>query len=296
MPRVTVLIPTHNRAGVLKNALASLRDQTMADFEAFVVGDGCTDDTADLVQRVARSDSRFVWFPLPKAKGFGYANRNIALQQASGELVAFLGHDNIYFPDHLQIGCDLMDGAPEALLGYTRPLWVDRHCHIMPGVTNLSDPFTRTQYGEGNSIPASCVFYRAESHQRVGYWSEELDANGDWDLWKRILAAAPEVAYDPRPTVFHFVADWRTEVPVLHHTLLRIVAERHNCWPDELTVKVDAASTEQDQFAQILEADPDKFNRIRAACVRMMDAALMRIAEQSATSPNTASVLASGHL
>ena len=128
--RASVLLPTHNRPEVLKLAISSVLAQTHEDLELLVVGDGCTDHTAAVVG--AFGDSRLRWFDLRKAEGFGYANRNIALREANGDVVAFLGHDNLYFPDHLERLLAPF-ANPDVHFAYSRPRrkW-NRDCVMTP--------------------------------------------------------------------------------------------------------------------------------------------------------------------
>ncbi|MEJ8568101.1 glycosyltransferase family 2 protein [Elongatibacter sediminis] len=99
-PRCSVVIPTYNRSAVLAYAIRSVLAQTMEEFELLVVGDGCDDDSEDLVSGCA--DSRVHWLNLPVNTGHQSGPNNAALRRAASPFVAYLGHDDLWLPGHLE--------------------------------------------------------------------------------------------------------------------------------------------------------------------------------------------------
>ena len=99
MPRVTVVCATYNRSNVLIHSIESLIRSTFSDWRLLVVGDACTDDTASIVASFNDPRIRFVNLE----KNFGEQSRpnNIGAGLADTPYVAFLNHDDLYFPDHL---------------------------------------------------------------------------------------------------------------------------------------------------------------------------------------------------
>jgi glycosyltransferase involved in cell wall biosynthesis len=166
-PLVSILLPTHNRADVLPFAIHSVLAQTIQDFELLIVGDGCTDNTAEVVKSF--TDSRIQWFDLPKAPNFGYANRNVALKSARGSYIAFMAHDDLWLSDHLEIlSRAFKDDKVE--IAYSRPLWVIPRGLIVPGTFNLNfyPVLEKFLSRERSEIPASCIMHREECFQKYG--------------------------------------------------------------------------------------------------------------------------------
>ena len=114
-PLVSVIVPTHNRAHYLGQALASLRDQTLRDIEIVVVDDGSTDDTRALL--AAFDDPRLVIVRHAVNRGIPAA-RNSGLERASGRYVAWLDSDDVSRPDRLARQAAYLDGHSEtAMIG-----------------------------------------------------------------------------------------------------------------------------------------------------------------------------------
>lgn len=99
IPSVSVIVPTFNRAEVLRFAIQTILRQDFRDFEAWIVGDGCTDNSEDVVASFA--DRRLRWLNLPQNTGSPSVPRSEAIKRARGRFVAYLGHDDLWFPWHL---------------------------------------------------------------------------------------------------------------------------------------------------------------------------------------------------
>lgn len=89
--RVSVIIPTYNRAGYLREALESVRNQGLPPWEIIVVDDGSTDDTVQVIQEAGIAVRYFLQPHLGVA-----AARNLGLSGASGDLVAWLDSDDLW--------------------------------------------------------------------------------------------------------------------------------------------------------------------------------------------------------
>ena len=100
-PLVSVVIATYNRPANLVLAIESVLRQHYRDFEVLVVGDGCTDDTEDVVRSIP--DPRVNWISLESNSGSQSLPNNLGLANANGKYVAYLGHDDIWLPNHLSV-------------------------------------------------------------------------------------------------------------------------------------------------------------------------------------------------
>lgn len=291
-PKWSILLPTHNRVSTLRFAISSALIQTVQDFELLVVGDGCTDETKKLIESF--NDNRIRYFDLPKGRGFGYANRNIALREARGRYVAFLADDDLWLTDHLEIlGREIEDYD----LVYTKPLWITPEGMIFPTSFNLKiDGCLKAFLGMlENALPAGCFAYKRSVHEEVGYWDESLEKNGDWDLWKRIIIGQknsgeitngelPEdndyfnslslkIGFIEKPTNLHFRAPWKGDHNEGHKEmkLWRDFLSKYP-FPESLNLKLESSAEilEQEVVFNHLK-DPKIIKNIRSSISTLYD-------------------------
>lgn len=110
MPKVSVIIPTYNRADVVIEAIQSVLNQTLDDLELIIVDDGSTDKTRQAVEAIM--DPRIRYFYKQNSGPAGA--RNFGLKYAQSDFIAFLDHDDLWPPDYLKI----MVGTLEEQLEY----------------------------------------------------------------------------------------------------------------------------------------------------------------------------------
>ena len=110
-PSVSVVLPTRNRAALTRLAVESVLAQTYTDLELIVVDDGSTDDTPACL--AALDDPRLVQIRLQRPRGGGGA-RNVGLERARGEWIAFQDSDDRWLPDKLTRQLEALTAARHA--------------------------------------------------------------------------------------------------------------------------------------------------------------------------------------
>ena len=121
-PAVSVLIPTFQRRELVRRAVASVVAQTYRDFELIVIDDGSTDGTREMLESLDTRGLRFHYRWQPN-RGVAAA-RNVGLELARGEIVAFLDSDNHWLTDHLDVVVEVFRRQPEAVLVSTCPKYI----------------------------------------------------------------------------------------------------------------------------------------------------------------------------
>ncbi len=280
-PFVSIVLPTHNSPQTLRLAIESVLSQTHTEFELLVVGDGCTDNTGEVVE--AFEDERVRWLDLPKAPGFGYANRNVALRQARGDLIAYLAHDDLWTPDHLELMTAVI-AERSVEFAYSRVLTVDDQGHLWPTTCNLEgQDALEALTPDGLVIGIGSVVHTRGCLERFGYWDETGRGGGDHRLWLSFIRGlGPNgFAFVPTPTNLHFIAQWRKErqrwwLPT-RASLFRRLGVYEDVLPPVLNVDVPPGMTEQQAVWASMNVDSAAWPaEMRRAVIALLDDRLAR--------------------
>jgi len=158
-PAFTVIVATYDRGPLIEATLSSVARQTVEDIEVLVASDGPS--APGLAATVARFDDRFRLIETPLRCGSQFAPNNHAWSLATGRLIAYLGHDDIWLPDHLAALRDAFGRRPAADFAATGCIYFGP-----PGtgeghswVTGLFDPDDRWM-ALSHFFPPSSVAHR----------------------------------------------------------------------------------------------------------------------------------------
>jgi len=162
MPLVSVVMSTYNRSDVLRLAVSTVLAQSTSDWELIVVGDACTDDTANVVASFGDERIRFV----NRSENFGEQSgpNNDGVALARGRFVAFLNHDDLWLPHHLETCIDAIEKSGADLV-FTEPLLANSN-----GTTTVNGASAFGEYAPEIFAPASTWLFRRELATQVGPW------------------------------------------------------------------------------------------------------------------------------
>ena len=180
-PRITVILPVRNGERYLAEAIASIRDQSFADWELLVIDDGSTDGSSDIAARAAAGDARIVVHRRPAEGIVGALNDGLA--RARGDLIARLDADDradrgrfmaqVTFLDrHPQIG---ICGTACRLAGEGSGTWT----------MSERDEQIRARLLFANPLLHPTVMFRRALIERCGPYDPAFEGAEDYDLWER---------------------------------------------------------------------------------------------------------------
>lgn len=111
-PQVAIMMPVYNGEKTLPLAIKSLQAQTYQNWKCYIVNDGSTDKTKEILDKIAIEDDRFVVHHFSENKGRPYA-RQKALDLAEGKYLAFLDADDFFHPKKIQMQLETFERFPE---------------------------------------------------------------------------------------------------------------------------------------------------------------------------------------
>ncbi|HFD79972.1 MAG TPA: glycosyltransferase, partial [Gammaproteobacteria bacterium] len=200
---VSIIMPTKDRPELLPRAVDSVLSQSYTSWELIVVNDGGVGIEGSLGERLR--DSRIRCVSLQRSVGQAAA-RNIALQEANGEIICYLDDDDAYLEDHLRTVVGVLANGDRAF-AYTDAVVVPEEFAggVLREVGERSNPYAHESYSRdrllvNNYIPINTWAHRRSCLDEIGLFDESLTCYEDWEFLLR-LSARHEFMHVPSTTV-----------------------------------------------------------------------------------------------
>lgn len=201
--RVSVIIPTFNRAFSLKRCIDSVLNQSYKAFEVIVIDDGSTDNSFDVIQ-LYHEDSRVRYLKHDTRKG-AQAARNTGIKSAAGDYIAFLDSDDEWVPEKLRIQMDAISEAKQLCVVHGGALVVREG---VSGAQHYPMPkLNGYVYDELLASPGplfQCLLAPRVCFDRIGYLDEHVPSFQEWDT-ALALSKYYEFVYCDQPLAIYYL-------------------------------------------------------------------------------------------
>lgn len=197
---VSVIIPTYNRADIIEPSIRSVLEQTYDNLEIIISDDRSTDNTKELIDKLAADDPRIHYILSTDKKGAAGA-RNSGIRVSHGEFIEFQDSDDRFTADKTQLQVDSLRSHKNCQLCYARfqkDLPGDRY-YIFPNPATKAEDLSGDIYAKilyDNLIGCPTLMVRHDYLDRIGYFDTGMAANEDYDLAIRLTKDSPAAFVD----------------------------------------------------------------------------------------------------
>lgn len=212
MAKVSIIIPTYNRAHIVTETLKSVKNQIYKNWECIIIDDGSIDNTVEVIKKYIASDPRFKFISRKKYQKKGAAScRNIGLELCSGKFIQFLDSDDIIANDKLKKQVELL--SKKKSLTFSICKWgrisnsgekKTTH-HKMPTYFSTFRPIELLNvFGNcATYLPLHSFLFHKKLINKAGYWNEKLTNNDDGEFITRICLESEGMFFVPETIVYY---------------------------------------------------------------------------------------------
>lgn len=202
MPVISIIIPTYNRDWCIQRALESVLDQRFDDFDVWIIDDGSSDKTLEIIERLISPGTRVpVNYIFTPNQGVAAA-RNLGIQRSTGQWLALLDSDDLWVPEKLERQFQYMGSHPEISLIHTGERWIRNGKRVNP-------PKAYQKFGGDvfeKCLPVCMIgpstsVIRREIFDKTGGFDEAFPVCEDYDFWLRVTMSETVGFIDEELTV-----------------------------------------------------------------------------------------------
>jgi len=232
---ISVIIPTHNRAGLLQEAIESVLHQEPcgADVEIIVADDDSNDGTSDVIELYPQVRS------IKTKQGNAAGTRNEGIKLAKGDWIAFLDDDDLYLPHKLLRCCEEIHTHPNAVFVHSSAWICDFHMKksALWRVPDMSRYRSTWEVFLDYVSTPSAVMVRNDTLQRIGGFDPTFPRAEDRDLWLRIFAEGAECISINEPLILYRTREHESG-DLLYSTFLATMNVLHKNIDSDVPYKV----------------------------------------------------------
>lgn len=187
MPKVSIIVPSYNRAEFIPATLDSILAQTFKDFELIFVDDGSTDDTEVILARYANHDERIRY--IKQSNSERAVARSNGMKHAQGEYIALVDSDDIWYPQKLEKQLEILERHNDIVLCYASVNRIDFDGNRVKSAPRQHQGHSGYIFFDllmRNFIPSVTPMFRSDIFHKVGQQNTEFIPYEDWDFWLRI--------------------------------------------------------------------------------------------------------------
>ncbi|NQN91012.1 glycosyltransferase family 2 protein [Streptococcus suis] len=182
-PLISIIIPNFNRGHLLKEVLESVLNQTYQPLEIVVVDDASTDNSIAIIQNLQKSIPNLLLIQQEINSGAN-ACRNLGVDHAKGEYIAFLDSDDYFLPDKLEKQLKVFNQYPE--VGFVVTGFGAKTVQVLPeGIIPLKETIFQNNLGG-----FSTLMVKKSLFLEVGGLDQSLPSCQDWDLFLKLLTVS----------------------------------------------------------------------------------------------------------
>ena len=211
-PTISAILPTRNRPRLVVEAAASVLAQRLPPDELLVVDDGSAGEARRALGPLLGGARFPVHFLRGPGRGPGAA-RNVGIEAAAGELLAFIDDDDLWRPEKLLWQVERLAVRPGLGVLGTGVVRTDRPASLRRRAVGESArwrPISMEALIRANRLAMSSVVARRRCFEEVGGFDEGLSLAQDWDMWLRVAESWEVAALSAPLTVYRLHGDQRT--------------------------------------------------------------------------------------
>lgn len=209
MGMISVIMPAYNSARFIVKSISSVQNQTFHDWELIVVDDLSSDETCELVEALAKEDSRIRLVRLNRNFGGPAGPRNVGIHNARFDCIAFLDSDDIWHPQKLEKQIELFDSSQETFSCSSMVDFSDDAVISFPEVSEVNVESVKfIDQSVRAKIPTSSVLVSKSLMNKFPFEeSPDYKAVEDFHCWLRILSSGIFCKKIKEPLLFYRRSD-----------------------------------------------------------------------------------------